>query len=230
MLLVFLVPAAIAKNPVGPFYKIREFVLHTKTTNNAGVFSCSATAIGPSVILTATHCERPGGVLSILRYGSPSYQPVEVVSVIRDKADHSVLFLKGIVFEKYARFTGEHPEIGQVVYVLGFPDVANFQYRMGIVASMDVKGLPIFDGLPSFLVGILSYVGDSGSAIFDDNGDIVGVVSFGTPHLALGALMFRFTADELISITDGVLPISVATGLYSLGRHLIDPVVANLET
>lgn len=162
---------------------------------------CSATAIGPHVILTASHCV--GDVRAIQLNGAPA---VEVLSLTHDGRDH-VLIRVAFTFKHWAKL-GPAPKQGQAIYIRGNPGFLKDQLRFGTMSG--VGKLPAYvaaeQGEPLFLLefwffDIPSTGGDSGSAIFDSRGRVCAVVSIGTdpltdPFHLMGALPFKFSADQ----------------------------------
>lgn len=123
---------------------------------------CSATAVGRFSLLTARHC-LSGSEGQITIDGKPSSWKL----IAEDGKDHVLI----AVSLRQAAFAtvGPRPARGDVLVKYG--------------NAMGLKGLMIYgrvagylaDG--SMLIDATSYRGDSGSAVFDSRGRIVGVVS-----------------------------------------------------
>ena len=126
---------------------------------------CSGTAIGPHTILTAQHCLK-NDTLKLV-----NNKPVKVTGIGRDKHDALTLRLSGITFKTWARM-GHMPHQGDRIRWWGNPRIGNMiardVYREGHVAALE-DGLIIYDASICF--------GDSGSGIFNDRGEVVGVIS-----------------------------------------------------
>jgi V8-like Glu-specific endopeptidase len=135
---------------------LRLTTLRIETDNSV----CSATAVGPYMLLTATHC-----LGSLLR--TVEGHAVEVVKVQDDHKDHALVTVSGIRFRHWAHM-GPVPKQGDRIRwwgnPLGEPDV----YREGYVAK--VRDDAIF-------VDATVCHGDSGSGLFNDAGQLVGVLS-----------------------------------------------------
>lgn len=121
---------------------------------------CSGTAIGPQEILTATHCIKADVPLRI--------DGKEVGYTIQqdDGRDHVVLTVTEIR-KVYARI-GKAPKTGDIVFIWGQPLGLENILRYGRVAGKRGN---------DYLFDLNAIQGDSGAAIFNRRGEIVGVVS-----------------------------------------------------
>jgi hypothetical protein len=161
----------------------------------AGQSGCSATSIGPHVLLTASHCEEPTGTLTI-----DGKSGVKILKIYRDENDHSILFLDGVKFDYVSKVTPRKLRDKEFVFIWGNPGGSGVQFvkdlRVGKFLTQNV-----FKGRLVDVFELDSQHGDSGSAIFDINGNIVDVLSIGgnlvVPHYgdvenATGALELAF--------------------------------------
>jgi hypothetical protein len=166
-----------------------------------GPSGCSATAIGPHTLLTASHCERPDDYLTV-----DGVKNIPIVKVLRDGDDHSIIFLseKSIRFSDTAKFVNRPLNRGEWVFIWGNPGGSGFQFvgvlRVGRFVAQNIFRERIVD-----VFDLASEHGDSGSAIFDINGNIVDVLSVGgslsVPQYkdiedAAGAIRMRFTQAD----------------------------------
>lgn len=126
--------------------------------------TCSGTAIGPNAILSATHCFGDMFTLSV------NGKPVEVLKRFDDGRDHTILIVDE-EFNVWSR-VGDKPRQGDKVFVYGNPGMFRDMYREGIVS-----GSVVLDGQRVTAYDLNGWFGDSGSAIFDQEGYIVGVTS-----------------------------------------------------
>lgn len=135
---------------------------------------CSATAIGPHALLTASHCEAPTDILMV-----DGDTQMRIVAIYRDDYDHSVFLLDGPAFKTYADVAPNAYETGDNVEVYGNPGNLSNVYRRGYVAGRkDIETGPF--GLTGFTVILLDlngFFGDSGAGVFNSDGQLVGVVS-----------------------------------------------------
>lgn len=144
--------------------------------------SCSATAIRPHVILTATHCLHGGAIAA-------DGGPLTVKRRIDDGNDHTLLIVAQ-TFGANAQFA-PMPKAGAVVRVTGNPAELRALYAQGTVAG-DYQGDALLN-LPIFF-------GDSGAAVLDDRGCIVGVIS-GIRVLAGGGVIEEWAETKPLRFT-----------------------------
>lgn len=148
--------------------------------------TCSGTAIAPHAILTATHCFNHESKPPIAKL------PLAIVKRIDDGNDHTLLIVRQ-TFDAHAQIA-PMPPAGAHVHINGNPADLRGIYASGTVAGG-------FDG--DTLLNLPIYYGDSGAAVLDDTGRVVGVIS-GVRVLAGGGVIeewaetkpFRFTAAQ----------------------------------
>jgi V8-like Glu-specific endopeptidase len=121
---------------------------------------CSATAIGPQTLRTATHCL--GTLLQTVEG-----RPVRVVRVVDRQNDHADVVVAGVRFLHWAHL-GPVPKQGDRLRWWGNPLGEPDMYRQGYVSK--VRDDAIF-------VDATVCHGDSGSGLFNDAGQLVGVLS-----------------------------------------------------
>lgn len=131
-----------------------------QSDGKAGI--CSATAVGPSLLLTATHCLGHGGVESLTIDGKPA----TILLVERDNADHALVRVSA-KFQHFAKL-GRPPIQGDQIHYYGNPGVPD-QYRKGYVTGLFPSGGYLFDAN--------CYMGDSGAGLFGADGLLKGVLS-----------------------------------------------------
>jgi hypothetical protein len=141
--------------------------------------------VAKQVLLTAAHCDRPalwveGTELVILRKE-------------KDSGDHMLLRVQREF--KYVARLGPAVEQGDQVFVWGNPERLGLLLRLGHYVGDTLssgKAVQLYDLSASF--------GDSGAAIYDKRGRLVGVVSLiyqRTAHLHLmGAFPLDFTKEQ----------------------------------
>lgn len=171
------------------------------TSPVAGPAGCSATSIGPHALLTASHCEKPDDYVVV------DGKRIRIVKYLRDGNDHTIFLLseKDIQFSDTAKVTPRQLHKGEFVFIWGNPGDTGVQFvgdlRIGKYVTQNV-----FDGIIVDVFDLPAQHGDSGSAIFDSNGNVVDVLSIGgalkIPHYgdvanATGALHLGFKQAEL---------------------------------
>jgi hypothetical protein len=163
---------------------------------------CSATAIGPHALITATHCELPTDSLSI----RGEEQEVTIVGRIRDELDHSIYLLSGVTFAEYAPVNTNDPlEMSEDVFILGNPYDQVDIYRKGYVAGYRRPQVALGQGEPDMtLFDLNGYPGDSGAALFNKAGEIIALVSIVRFHMEqtkamdlTGSYHLQFTQEQL---------------------------------
>jgi hypothetical protein len=147
--------------------------------------SCSGTAIRLHVILTATHCLKGGAIAA-------DGGPLTVKRRIDDGNDHTLLIVAQ-AFDARA-VIANMPTQGERICITANPAGLRAMYASGTVAG-EYQGDTLLN-LPIFF-------GDSGAAVLDDQGRIVGVVSAvrvlarGDVSVSWGeAKPFRFTVAQ----------------------------------
>lgn len=121
---------------------------------------CSGTAVGKDLILTAEHCFEGERLVRI------NGRPANSLRMVKDGKDH-VLVKVTVTFKTWARM-GAAPKQGDRVRWIGNPAGEANVYREGYVARAEKAGV---------LVDAQVWKGDSGSGLFNDRGEVVGVVS-----------------------------------------------------
>lgn len=123
---------------------------------------CSGTAIARDVILSAQHCFKGGGALRFV-----NGQPVKVIGYGKDEHDLATIRVTGVTFKTWARRGGSLTQ-GERVRFWGNPGGEHNVYREGYV-SRATTDLVVLD--------MTICKGDSGAGIFNQRGEVVGVVT-----------------------------------------------------
>ena len=213
--LYFFLPCAAALTPV---QKKAQKASHTIATKVVliGEGACSATAVTPYAILTASHCERPSSVVFI------DGRAAQIAGVARDDNDHTVYLLSGIGFADYVEIDEKPLETGDDVFMFGNPGPFSGMFRKGYVSDRTAKVPPALAALmaafgqdvppPQIFYSFSGWYGDSGGGVFDESGKLRGVVSFGVPlgakdnpadsMLVVGGIELDFSPEDLQMIRD----------------------------
>jgi hypothetical protein len=134
---------------------------------------CSATAVGPHALLTATHCEIGSDDISV------DGRIVKIQGRIRDDLDHTIYLIRGMGFNAWIPIVQDVEfASGQSVHIWGNPGGERGLYRHGFYAGSTLA--PAFNGtvqIPAYLFDMNIYRGDSGAGVFTDDGRLVGLIS-----------------------------------------------------
>ncbi len=128
---------------------------------------CSGTVIGKRAILTATHCFKAGS-------GTPTINGSAVTITKRadDGNDHTIIWTDR-TYSSIAKLAREPVQAGDRVRIWGNPaglrDVLRTGQMIGVNTERPEQPLLMFD--------FNAFLGESGSAIFNDRGEIVAVLS-----------------------------------------------------
>src|ERR1022692_2192877 len=129
---------------------------------------CTASAIGPHALLTATHCDAGETTLQV----DHELITRTILGRITDGEDHTIFLIDGPAYkDTMGRFYSTQDTIGDKVFMYGdggrmYPPMYRTGYRMGseVMEAGDVpEGMPIGE-LYIFDMNIVG--GDSGSAIY----------------------------------------------------------------
>ena len=152
--------------------------------NDDGI--CSGTAIGQHTLLSAAHCFENIKTLTV------NGRPTKILAMVSDNHDHELVRIDR-VFTHIATF-GPTPDPGDLVFMYGAPAGIQDQLQVGRVSGHRGK-YTLYD--------VTSFLGDSGAAIFDEQGRIVGVVSavVGGPSIKESSIGFGLMVSEAIKFS-----------------------------
>ena len=139
---------------------------------------CTGTPVLPNAILSATHCEEMTNendeVIGYAKLVKVGLMTVTQVDVVRDGADHSFFFVSGHPFSPKEIHLGSL-ETNSSAFMYGCPDVSRggcfnrVGHYLGQSTITDMT-LDLFD----FHI----MPGDSGSLIFDEHENLIGVTGY----------------------------------------------------
>jgi V8-like Glu-specific endopeptidase len=115
--------------------------------------------------LSASHCFHFGDTLRLW------HQPLRILRELTDGNDHTIVIVDR-TFPVWAG-TAHMPKVGANIHMLGNPGDLTDLYRHGYIAGMEYTGGKLAD-----IYQLPIYLGDSGSGIFDNDGNLIAVVSF----------------------------------------------------
>lgn len=128
---------------------------------------CSGTAISATAILTAKHCiPTDSGVIKI------DGVDLSVKKYIQAKNDHAIIVLTSAKFSEWATVDLKGVQLGQDLTIYGNPGPWDRMLRRGYVTGSG----PSPFGHQNFL-DMNGFHGDSGSGLFNKDGDVVGVLT-----------------------------------------------------
>lgn len=147
--------------------------------------SCSGTIIGPHAVLSASHCyaEAPLAMVDGVK--------ARTLKSVSDGRDHTIIWVD-LTYKVWASIGAPKMIQGEEVHWFGNPLGRRDLLRRGYVSGFESPDWVLIDAV----VG----PGDSGSGIFNNAGEIVGVISSvyaPTEYFHLmGARMLGFTPEQ----------------------------------
>lgn len=154
--------------------------------------SCTAEAVGPHALLTATHCEL--GSDKVIVDGSEYL----IAQRIRDENDHTIYVLPAANFTDTLQFANREPVEGERVRAWGYPGGRpDIVYKEGSFTGVEQT---LFDDDAGWKFVLPVFGGDSGAAILDDEGKILSVVSEGNEKADTLGFPIGFTDAQIQSI------------------------------
>lgn len=166
-------------------------IINMTTSTSAFIGICTGVSVGPHALMLASHCEEPSTYVSI------DGKVTKVAMVLRDENDHTIFLVPDVTFKYFANMNFKEPFIGERVFLFGSAGTkTSLLYREGYYSGKIISphGLDLL-----FVCPIIS--GDSGSPVFDMEGNLQGIVSanFGSrvadtlterPFMAESAVLF----------------------------------------
>lgn len=138
---------------------------------------CTGVIVGDYTLLTATHCITDGneivGVTTFANGRFLNYRNSAKL-IVDDGNDHAMIQMSGRLYGRVAKMASM-PSPGTPVYVYGHPSGLRYQLRTGYVMGQMESEPPYRKLFHTIALDI--WHGDSGGAIYDANGNVVGLVS-----------------------------------------------------
>lgn len=163
---------------------------------------CTGTAIAPHAILTAEHCAEHGELSKVaLDYGLQDYK---VTQILHDKNEHVILLLDGPALTDIQEYKTREPKIGEHEFFYGFGGKEYpAKLKSGVVLDeYDPSEANKANGLMYYSAA--SIPGDSGAAVYGDDGSMLTLVTFHvsqeyllTSKAIMGGYALRFTPKQI---------------------------------
>lgn len=158
---------------------------------------CTATAIGPHVLLTAEHCDE-NEKYSLIRidYSTRDYV---ILKTAGDGRDHILIAVDGPAFKNIAPYKTRIAIKGESTYIWG-DGGGHFPARFipgKVVDEFDPSDVNASQGM--FYIDNKVIHGDSGSIIYSSDGYILGLLTYGVENKEARGAAFAlyFTPDEI---------------------------------
>lgn len=164
-----------------------KIVLYDIHNPGEEVGHCSGTAVGPHSLLTAGHCNMDSNQISL--DASPNI--LHIRCEFPDGNDH-ILYLVDTTFVNYVEIEQRSLTVKEKIHLWGAPGLSSDVFRIGYFSGINTEKQQAFV-LPIFR-------GDSGSAIFDEDGHVVAIVSQGNDSAGGFAFPLKFSAEQLRAI------------------------------
>ncbi len=151
------------------------------------------------LVMTNKHVANIANTSIFIKINNEIYPAsVEKMSVDYDMAILSVDY----TFSKYLKIIEYKAKVGEKIYTIGNPNGIGLLLQQGIISGE--KKYIVIDGLKYLVIQVSLALneGNSGGPLFDENGNVIGIVSFRMRDKkgeVLDAISFCYSSDELIS-------------------------------
>lgn len=161
------------------------------TGNKIKLSACTSVAISSTQMITAAHCfEDDAHLISI---DSVLVPVTSIVKINNDSHDHVIITFKKPLFSHWVVMANQQPSIGEPVFSLGYSNAtALLRFHAGYVSAYGTGTK--FGGVTAILYQLTNYFGDSGSGIFNQNGQLIATESEVTV-MGTGALTHSYTVS-----------------------------------
>jgi S1-C subfamily serine protease len=137
---------------------------------------CTGTAIGPHALLTANHCDPKDEAVSV--YIDWSTETHKIISSASDGRDHLILLIDGSPLTNIEKVAVTTAKIGEHVTIYGvgggaYPPVV----KQGVITDCQDPSDADHDA-GVWCSSLHSIPGDSGSVVYNDKGQVVGIVTY----------------------------------------------------
>jgi|SRR5271154_2353456 len=139
---------------------------------------CTATAVGPHAFMTAEHCNSDGDAKYVTF--DLALEKHRIYAVTFDNRDHMIALVGGAAFRNYLPIVQGTPRLGETVTIYGdgrmeYPPVPKYgkTFDCGDFSDIDNDA-----GETCYSTQVIP--GDSGSAVYNTKGEIIGLVTYQT--------------------------------------------------
>jgi hypothetical protein len=155
----------------------QEKLTHLMVFMGDGVSLCTATAIGPHALLTAEHCNDGLTPSTKVRIDTSTHI-YNLLGVTADDRDHVIYLLDGPAFQNITSVVARSPRPGENVFMVG---CGQHEYpcevkRGKILDEYNPSDVDAAAGIFYFSCAVVP--GDSGAAVYGEDGEIVGIVTY----------------------------------------------------
>jgi len=159
-----------------PAQQLASHFLIFQTMEGENVTSCTGTAIGPHAFMTATHCVRGKNAAKVLI--DLTMDAHLLLSTVSDGRDHTIFLINGQAFQNYISVVPVDAKMDSVLVTYGtgkgaYPPIPKYGRVMSCEDPSDLDRIE-----HEFCTTLPVVSGDSGAAIYDDKGEVVGLVTF----------------------------------------------------
>ncbi len=144
---------------------------------NRGKSLCTATAIGPHALMTASHCNKDEKLTTI--HLDIVFTDFHIQKTLTDDRDHDIYLIDGPSLQNTVPYKVRAAKPGEHVHLYGNGDGEYPAHREDGVQTPfnDPSEIDHQEGVVQFSTEVIA--GDSGSAVIsDEDGSIVGVTSY----------------------------------------------------
>jgi hypothetical protein len=186
--MLFVLPACPVSQPQQDMQRLARHWIIMYDQQNDEAAGCTAQAVSDHTLLTAEHCIVPGGQLyvDLVPHSKDDFaknKPTPITNIVLDGQDHALLTTPNMTYQykiHYSPATSVAPVLGEHVYWYGNPAGVQNIARDGKIVGT-IPAAEIADGKNATLFVVQAPVvgGDSGSAVYDDQGNLIGVITYG---------------------------------------------------
>lgn len=170
---------------------------------------CSGTWISDTKILTAAHCVSHDPLLALLGVKEPALQyktelgkpALADLVKVDDELDLAVIQARELPKPHAVAELAKYVERGQRIFTMGHPLGFGWSYIPGYVSAIRDEPLPNGNDrkVRQLQVDVDNGPGNSGCAIFDMDGNIVGVQSWGPRKIPMHFAIHRDMVEEFLA-------------------------------